>query len=172
MVNQYLKDQIAPQALPNMHLTLLGLIVALKDWWWLSYRPIFTPQIRQFLLYNFRRHVGNVLIAVEEPNLPQSILLHPHYKSPITHQRTLSFRCYRRTSLRGRKFVTTKLIVNGWCYERRICCFWRCKPTPMMMKEGGTRSKWSCHRWKDVQSIADGSDNQPPIKKIKTMISQ
>ena len=26
-----------------------------------------------------------------------------------------------------------------------------CKPTPVMMKEGGTISKWSCHCWKDIQ---------------------
>jgi len=26
-----------------------------------------------------------------------------------------------------------------------------CKPTPVMMKEGGTISKWSCNCWKDIQ---------------------
>ena len=153
MVNQYLKDQIAPQALPNMHLTLLGLIVALKDWWWLSYRPIFTPQIRQFLLYNFRRHVGNVLIAVEEPNLPQSILLHPHYKWSIMHQRTTpSFHCYNRTSLRGRKIVIKKLVVNERC-NKWWCCWWEAANRRLRWCRKGGRSQkgvaivgGTCHR--------------------------
>ena len=26
-----------------------------------------------------------------------------------------------------------------------------CKPTPVMMKEGGTISRWSCNCWKDIQ---------------------
>jgi hypothetical protein len=118
----------------------------------LSNHPIFTPQIRQFLLHNFWRHVDHVIFIVWLPNLTQSITLHPHYKSPITHQSTPSFHCYRRSSLGGCKFVVTKLSMNGWCYKQQKLMLWRCGPTPTMVKEGGTRWKWSCNRWKDVFS--------------------
>jgi len=135
-----------------MHLNHCILQISLKYWMITPTRSIITPQICQLLLHKFCIHVGNVLVAVEEPNLPQSILLHPRYKSPITHQRTSSFHCNRRTSLRGRKFVTTKLIVNGWCHECRICCYDAANRRLRWWRKGGRAQNGvaivgrTCHR--------------------------
>ena len=135
-----------------MHLNHCILQFALIDWMQAPTRSIITPQIYRLLLHKFWRSVDSVLVDVEEPNLPQSILLHPRYKSPITHQRTSSFHCNRRTSLRGRKFVTTKLIVNGWCHECRICCFQAANLRLWWWRKGGRSQNGvvivgrTCHR--------------------------
>ena len=136
-----------------MYLNHCILQISLKYWMIMPARSIITPQICQLLMHKFRIYVGNVLVAVEEPNLPQSILLHPRYKSPITHQRTPSFHCYLCTSLRGRKFVTTKLIVNGWCHECRICCFEAAHTRLWWWRKGG--------RGRNGVAIVGRTCNQP-----------
>ena len=88
-----LKTPTAPQSLSNMHLNHCILQISFKDWLQAPTRSIITPQICRLLLHKFRRHVGHVLVAVEEPNLPQLILPHSNYKSPIMHQRTPLFHC-------------------------------------------------------------------------------
>jgi len=166
-INYHLKDTNCTPS-PAQHASKpLYIAKSFKDWLQAPTHSIITPQIRRLLLHEFWWHVDHILVAVEEPNLPQSILLHSSYKSSITHQCTSSFHCYRRTSLRGRKFVTTKLIVNGWCYEQRICCFEDAIRCLRWWRKGVRSQNGVAIVGRTCNRLQTDDDNQPPIKKLK-----